>query len=184
MRADTSPCVAEPRSACIAFLPHLMFLLSAWSMFTKYVFPVPFSLADLVPWRMYIVRDPRPLAHIWLGPAGPAAVHTLARGRHVDYRDRHRRHPVRPLSARAGLNNPADERVRHQSVHRHGLRAHSCYADLQARTFPHEAVMSQRHSRRTALKLLGTRARSAGQTKHRHHPACIPLNRHDNHNYA
>src|SRR6056297_2122138 len=44
-------------SAWIAFLAHLLFVLAAWSVFIKYIFPITFALF----WDLW------PVAHVWLG---------------------------------------------------------------------------------------------------------------------
>ncbi|NBD95894.1 MAG: hypothetical protein GVY11_05395 [Gammaproteobacteria bacterium] len=55
------------RSGWIAFLGHLLFVLAAWSVFIKYVFPVAFSLAGGDPWHAHVFWDLWPVAHVWLG---------------------------------------------------------------------------------------------------------------------
>jgi len=54
-------------SAWIAFLAHLMFVLAAWSVFIKYVFPVAFALFAGLPWHTHVYWDLWPVAHVWLG---------------------------------------------------------------------------------------------------------------------
>ncbi len=56
-----------PRSNWIVFLAHLLFILAAWSVFIKYVFPVAFALVEGVPLTTYIFWDLWPVAHVWLG---------------------------------------------------------------------------------------------------------------------
>jgi len=51
----------------MAFLAHLLFLLAAWSVFIKYVFPVAFALASGEIWFAYVFWDFWPIAHVWLG---------------------------------------------------------------------------------------------------------------------
>ncbi len=55
------------RSDWIVFLAHLMFVLAAWSVFIKYVFPVAFALANNAPWYTHVFWDLWPIAHVWLG---------------------------------------------------------------------------------------------------------------------
>ena len=56
-----------PRSGWIAFLAHLLFILAAWSVFIKYIFPIAFALIEGVPLTSYIFWDFWPIAHVWLG---------------------------------------------------------------------------------------------------------------------
>lgn len=51
----------------IRFLAHLLFILAAWSVFIKYIFPVSFALATGEPWASHIFWDFWPVAHVWLG---------------------------------------------------------------------------------------------------------------------
>lgn len=62
----TSP-TGNPGNAWITFLAHLLFILAAWTLFIKYLFPVGFALANGEPWTSYIYWDLWPLAHVWLG---------------------------------------------------------------------------------------------------------------------
>lgn len=57
----------QNRSPWIAFLAHLLFVLAAWSVFIKYVFPVAFALAAGEAWNTHIFWDLWPIAHVWLG---------------------------------------------------------------------------------------------------------------------
>ncbi|MDR5876489.1 hypothetical protein [Vreelandella gomseomensis] len=56
-----------PPNAWIRFLAHLLFILAAWTLFIKYLFPVGYALAYGEPWARYIYWDLWPLAHVWLG---------------------------------------------------------------------------------------------------------------------
>ncbi|MBV2127487.1 hypothetical protein [Arsukibacterium indicum] len=51
----------------ISFLAHLLFILAAWTLFIKYLFPIVYSLAYGEPLTRYIYWDLWPIAHIWLG---------------------------------------------------------------------------------------------------------------------
>lgn len=51
----------------LAFLAHLLFILAAWTVVIKYLFPVAFALSSGEPWSRYIFWDLWPVAHIWLG---------------------------------------------------------------------------------------------------------------------
>ena len=56
-----------PDSGWITFLAHLLFVLAAWSVFIKYVFPITFALFTGEAWNTYIFWDLWPVAHVWLG---------------------------------------------------------------------------------------------------------------------
>ena len=51
----------------VSFLANLLFILAAWTLFIKYLFPIGFSLAYGEPLTKYIYWDLWPIAHIWLG---------------------------------------------------------------------------------------------------------------------
>ncbi len=51
----------------ITFLAHLLFVLAAWSVFIKYVFPVVFALFSGEAWSTWVFWDLWPIAHVWLG---------------------------------------------------------------------------------------------------------------------
>ena len=57
----------QPANAWISFLAHLLFILAAWTLFIKYLFPIGYALAHGEPWARYIYWDLWPLAHVWLG---------------------------------------------------------------------------------------------------------------------
>jgi len=48
------------------FLAYMLFLLAAWTIFIKYLFPMAFALAEGVAWDSYIYWDLWPVAHVWL----------------------------------------------------------------------------------------------------------------------
>ena len=56
-----------PATPWITFLGHLLFILAAWTVFIKYLFPIGFALAEDKPIATYIFWDFWPLAHVWLG---------------------------------------------------------------------------------------------------------------------
>ncbi len=62
---------SSPESQClncwITFLAHSLFILAAWTLFIKYLFPIGYSLAHGEPWSRYIYWDAWPMAHIWVG---------------------------------------------------------------------------------------------------------------------
>ena len=49
------------------FLAHMLFLLAAWTVFIKYLFPLAFALAEGTDWHTHIYWDLWPIAHVWLG---------------------------------------------------------------------------------------------------------------------
>ncbi len=70
MRSDKQVNVAATGSATggwIAFLAHFLFILAAWSVTIKYLFPVAYAGALGEPLTRYIFWDLWPVAHIWLG---------------------------------------------------------------------------------------------------------------------
>lgn len=60
-KRQTSP------SGWIAFLAHFLFILVAWTLFIKYLFPIGYSVAMGEPWSQYIYWDLWPVIHLWLG---------------------------------------------------------------------------------------------------------------------
>lgn len=61
------PPTGQASNTWIIFLAHLLFILAAWTIFIKYLFPIGFALASGKPWTSHIYWDLWPLAHIWLG---------------------------------------------------------------------------------------------------------------------
>lgn len=61
------PSTGQASNAWITFLAHLLFILAAWTVFIKYLFPIGFALANGEPWTSHIYWDLWPLAHIWMG---------------------------------------------------------------------------------------------------------------------
>ena len=51
----------------ITFLAHFLFILAAWTLVIKYVFPVAYALAEGVPITSYVLWDFWWVVHIWLG---------------------------------------------------------------------------------------------------------------------
>jgi len=51
----------------IPFLAHFLFLLAAWTLVIKYIFPIGFALAEGVPLTTYVMWDFWWVVHIWLG---------------------------------------------------------------------------------------------------------------------
>ncbi|MGE6776181.1 hypothetical protein ACQKFL_00890 [Vreelandella titanicae] len=77
---------APQPNAWIRFLAHLLFILAAWTLFIKYLFPIGYGLAYGEPWARHIYWDLWPLAHVWLGWAlleRPSYTRALAVGMSV-----------------------------------------------------------------------------------------------------
>jgi len=51
----------------LAFIAHFLFILAAWTLVIKYVFPVAYALAEGVPIGSYVMWDFWWVVHIWLG---------------------------------------------------------------------------------------------------------------------
>ena len=51
----------------IAFFAHFLFILAAWTLSIKYLFPVAYALNEGVPIGTYILWDFWWVVHIWLG---------------------------------------------------------------------------------------------------------------------
>ena len=51
----------------VRFLAHFLFLLAAWTVVIKFLFPVAYALNDGVPLTTYVMWDLWWAVHIWLG---------------------------------------------------------------------------------------------------------------------
>ena len=51
----------------IVFLAHFLFVLAAWTVVIKYLFPVAYALAHGLPLGTHVYLDFWPVAHVWLG---------------------------------------------------------------------------------------------------------------------
>lgn len=58
---------ATPLAGWVAFLAHFLFVLAAWTITIKYLFPLAFAAASGEPLTRYIYWDLWPVAHVWLG---------------------------------------------------------------------------------------------------------------------
>lgn len=69
MKASPLPSVParSATSGWIPFLAHFLFILSAWTLVIKYLFPIAFALAEGLPLTTHIFWDLWPVAHVWLG---------------------------------------------------------------------------------------------------------------------
>ncbi len=54
-------------SGWIPFLAHSLFILAAWTLVIKYLFPIAFAAAEGKPLTTYVFWDLWPVAHVWLG---------------------------------------------------------------------------------------------------------------------
>lgn len=59
----------QPIDNWIDFLAHFLFILVAWTLFIKYLFPLFYALAGNEHWSRYIYWDFWPVIHLWLGYA-------------------------------------------------------------------------------------------------------------------
>lgn len=51
----------------IRFFAHFLFILAAWTVVIKYVFPMAYAIQHDLPLGTYIYLDLWPLVHVWLG---------------------------------------------------------------------------------------------------------------------
>ena len=51
----------------IRFVAHFLFILAAWTLSIKYLFPVAYALTEGVPIGTYVLWDFWWVVHIWLG---------------------------------------------------------------------------------------------------------------------
>lgn len=51
----------------LAFIAHFLFILSAWTLVIKYIFPAAYAVAEGVPIGSYVMWDFWWVVHIWLG---------------------------------------------------------------------------------------------------------------------
>ena len=49
------------------FLAHFLFVLAAWTVVIKYLFPVAWAFAHGLPLGTHVYLDFWPVAHVWLG---------------------------------------------------------------------------------------------------------------------
>ena len=56
-----------PTPGGLRFLAHALFLLAAWTVFIKYLFPIAYALSYGEPWHAHVYWDLWPVAHVWLG---------------------------------------------------------------------------------------------------------------------
>ena len=50
-----------------AFLAHFLFVLAAWTVVVKYLFPVAYAVAHGLPPGAHVYLDLWPVVHVWLG---------------------------------------------------------------------------------------------------------------------
>lgn len=49
------------------FFAHFLFVLAAWTVVIKYLFPMTYALAEGLPLGTYVYLDLRPVVHVLLG---------------------------------------------------------------------------------------------------------------------
>lgn len=51
----------------IRFFAHFLFILAAWTLVIKYLFPLAYAIAHDLPPATHIYLDLWPIVHVWLG---------------------------------------------------------------------------------------------------------------------
>ena len=51
----------------IRFVAHFLFILAAWTVVIKYVFPIAYAIHNGLPVGTYVYPDLWPIVHVWLG---------------------------------------------------------------------------------------------------------------------
>jgi hypothetical protein len=51
----------------LRFFAHFLFILAAWTVVIKYVFPMAWAVQNGLPWATHIYPDLWPVVHVWLG---------------------------------------------------------------------------------------------------------------------
>ena len=51
----------------LSFIAHFLFILAAWTLIIKYIFPVAYAVAEGMPIGSYVMWDFWWAVHIWLG---------------------------------------------------------------------------------------------------------------------
>jgi hypothetical protein len=64
---QTGAAVVQPQSPMLTFFAHFLFILAAWTLVIKYIFPAAYALAQGEPIGTYVSWDFWWVAHIWLG---------------------------------------------------------------------------------------------------------------------
>ena len=49
------------------FFAHFLFILAAWTIVIKYLFPIAYAINEDLPWATYVYADLWPVVHIALG---------------------------------------------------------------------------------------------------------------------
>ncbi|MGD8477400.1 MAG: hypothetical protein PVH05_08840 [Burkholderiales bacterium] len=49
------------------FFAHFLFILAAWTIVIKYVFPIAYAIHEDLPWATYVYLDLWPVVHLALG---------------------------------------------------------------------------------------------------------------------
>ena len=56
-----------PRGNMNRFFAHFLFILAAWTLVIKYLFPIAYALHEGAPAGKYVYPDLWPVVHVWLG---------------------------------------------------------------------------------------------------------------------
>ncbi len=59
--------VIEPAGKWVTFLAHFLFILAAWTVVIKYLFPMAWSAVRGESVTAHVMWDLWPVAHVWLG---------------------------------------------------------------------------------------------------------------------
>jgi hypothetical protein len=51
----------------LRFIAHFLFILAAWTIVIKYLFPMAYALAEGAPLFKYVFLDFWPVVHVWVG---------------------------------------------------------------------------------------------------------------------
>src|SRR6056297_3674481 len=107
-----------------AFLAHFLFVLAAWTVFIKYLFPLAFAVAEGAPPTRWIYWDLADRARLaGLGVAGPPLLDTASGDGHGGRRDRDHHDRILAVPFRSRMVDLAHELVRQQGVRARLFRA-------------------------------------------------------------
>lgn len=64
---QAQPYASVGQKSAMRFFAHFLFILAAWTIVIKYVFPVAYALQNELPIGTHVYLDAWPVVHIWLG---------------------------------------------------------------------------------------------------------------------
>jgi hypothetical protein len=67
MRQEGEDALARRVMPASRFFAHFLFILAAWTLVIKYVFPLTFAVHHDLPATTYVYLDLWPVVHVWLG---------------------------------------------------------------------------------------------------------------------